>query len=650
MEQSLFGLNAPMPQSPASQVFNSVSRSVFVVEAMSQKSEVSGSGSGVSVAAGLVVTNCHVIEESAAIRVRRDKITWPSHVAVDDSEHDICLLKVDGLSAPALPIRASSTLKVGERVYAIGAPEGLELTISEEIVSSLREFEGSKLIQTTAPISPGSSGGGLFDSEGQLVGITSFAVERGQNLNFALPGEWVNKSLEVSMANVLSKFRPRQDRYQQLDALLWLEAAFDAEANGEYEKAIGAATEAYKTYPKESLVVLGYVYNEQEQYVKAVGAYEELVKLEPNNGTDWSALGDGYFRTSRDEEAIEAYRIAGHLVPGSPDVPIRLSNVYARKSAMSKDVPAEAERFAKEAVAECREAVRLRPDYVPAHVCLAKSLQTLGINSAETVAKTLRIEMMDECRKAVTLEANSSSAHECLGEALLQDDNYSGAEQEFREAIRLNANDSYAYAYMGLALGALGNNTAAAEQFDQAAHLSKELHGYFSIAATLLTQAGDIEGAVKECKEWLRLESAAVRAHDCLGEALYAMHDLAGAHTEFREAIRLQPDYPDAHYHLGAALQDEGDLDAASYEYDKALELKPDYPEAHNKLGVIELMRGRPYLADDEFRAALRIKPDFAEAHYNLGRAFEADRKLARITNTDRVYLEVAALAAAAGR
>jgi serine protease Do len=85
-----------------------------------------------------------------------------------------------------------ATLAVGTKVYAIGAPQGLELSLSDGVVASLRPLGGSSLIQTTAAISAGSSGGGLFDSLGRLVGITTFQSRTGQNLNFAVPADWIN--------------------------------------------------------------------------------------------------------------------------------------------------------------------------------------------------------------------------------------------------------------------------------------------------------------------------------------------------------------------------------------------------------------------------------------------------------------------------
>jgi S1-C subfamily serine protease len=89
-------------------------------------------------------------------------------VAGHDSTHDLVRLRVPGLTAPPLPLRLSTELRIGERVYAVGAPQGLELSLSEGLISGLRLFEGVRVIQTTAAISAGSSGGGLFDDRGRL--------------------------------------------------------------------------------------------------------------------------------------------------------------------------------------------------------------------------------------------------------------------------------------------------------------------------------------------------------------------------------------------------------------------------------------------------------------------------------------------------
>jgi hypothetical protein len=110
-----------------------------------------------------------------------------------DERHDLALLNVAAFAKKAVEIRASNTLAVGERVYAIGSPQGLELSLSEGIVSGLRPARDGKLIQTTAAISHGSSGGGLFDAAGHLIGITTFTIRDSQGLNFAIPAEHISE-------------------------------------------------------------------------------------------------------------------------------------------------------------------------------------------------------------------------------------------------------------------------------------------------------------------------------------------------------------------------------------------------------------------------------------------------------------------------
>lgn len=114
--------------------------------------------------------------------------------AAGDKKRDICFIRSkDGLK-PVVATRSYDELKVGEKVFAIGSPKGLKNTISEGIISGLRKKEHIRYIQTSAPVTSGSSGGGLFDIQGRLIGITTFILKGGGNLNFAVS---VDEALEV---------------------------------------------------------------------------------------------------------------------------------------------------------------------------------------------------------------------------------------------------------------------------------------------------------------------------------------------------------------------------------------------------------------------------------------------------------------------
>jgi S1-C subfamily serine protease len=172
------------------EVFNRASRSVVMVYAADTAGRIVGRASGVYVDQDLLVTNCHVIARGKTFQVGHRQKRSPGRLVAFDADKDLCVLHAPGLDVTPARIGDADTVRVGQRVYTIGTPEGFELTFSEGLVSGLREAAGGRYIQTTAPMSEGSSGGGLFDDKGCLIGITAFVFSDGQNLNFAAPAQW----------------------------------------------------------------------------------------------------------------------------------------------------------------------------------------------------------------------------------------------------------------------------------------------------------------------------------------------------------------------------------------------------------------------------------------------------------------------------
>lgn len=303
-------------QPPARELFKLLSSSVFVIETLDAKGIAIALGSGVSTAKDGIVTNRHVVEGGKAWRVRQGNSTWSARIAFLDSEHDLCGLQVSGLTATPVGIRASSTLSVGETVYALGAPEGLELSLSGGLISGLRKFEGVSLIQTTAPISHGSSGGGLFDEQGRLIGITTFAVKDGQNLNFAIPTELV-LGLKDHPATELRETEAEKNASQ---AMLLSQLANDALQSGDFEKALEYYKQLSQLTPNDPVAWFGVgeVSLKLNRLDRALEACQRAVQVGPGEADSWNCLGDVYDRLGQYSQAEQAFKKAIDLGPPDP--------------------------------------------------------------------------------------------------------------------------------------------------------------------------------------------------------------------------------------------------------------------------------------------------------------------------------------------
>lgn len=188
----------------AQEVFKKVSPSVVVIKTSS------GQGSGVATRIGrnglvpntYIISNCHVVTGETSVIVQRLGKSTIGKVVLCDPERDVALISIDG-ELPVVEERFNN-VEIGEKVYAVGSPRGLELSISEGVISQLRpsDLGGRPIIQNTTPISPGSSGGGLFDQAGRIIGITTKIFKDSQSLNFAMPVSYVNDSIEANKNNV----------------------------------------------------------------------------------------------------------------------------------------------------------------------------------------------------------------------------------------------------------------------------------------------------------------------------------------------------------------------------------------------------------------------------------------------------------------
>jgi tetratricopeptide (TPR) repeat protein len=279
----------------------------------------------------------------------------------------------------------------------------LELSISEGIVSQLRGGP-PPFIQTTAAISPGSSGGGLFDAEGRLVGLTALYLEGGQNLNFALPVEWIAAvkpglaapAKERSQGAWLARAAELQDKQDWVGLRDWSLAWTKGEPKNEvawlclgeaygslrrYSDCIEAFRQALRIKPDDANAWcgLGFADHGLQRYSDAIEAYRQALRIKPDYADAWNNLGNAYRRLQRYSDAIEAFRQALRIKPDYAEAWYNLGNVYGSLQRYS------------DAIEAFREALRIKPDYADAWYSLGFTYIVIGNNGAALdVVKTLR--------------------------------------------------------------------------------------------------------------------------------------------------------------------------------------------------------------------------------------------------------------------
>jgi S1-C subfamily serine protease/Tfp pilus assembly protein PilF len=241
---------------------------------------------------GLVATNYHVVQNAHSVQVVLSDSTRVPVLGVTafDKAVDIAIIRLDReINLRRLEMAPFELPPVGTKVYAIGNPLGLANTLSDGLVSALRDRETYPVIQITTPISPGSSGGPLLREDGKVCGVTTFVFRGGQNLNFAVPIAHVVRLLTACQDEDHVTSLPLVERYPSTPTIMTDMAE---------ERAAKSIPDARDAYPM-SYWSRGLWWNHKREYVKAAQEFSHAILLEPNNwlfhyyrGMTWMEFGD----------------------------------------------------------------------------------------------------------------------------------------------------------------------------------------------------------------------------------------------------------------------------------------------------------------------------------------------------------------------
>ena len=193
------------------EIAREISRAVVIIEALDDRGSVTGQGSGFIVTPnGAIVSNLHVVQGAAMVRIKlpNGDVYKTADVVESDDAKDLVVLKVKGFQLPVVNLGDSDKTEVGEAIVAISSPEGLANSVSTGIVSAVRRLDTHRVFQITAPISQGSSGGALFNSSGEVIGIVTYFFKSGQNINFAVPVNYVRGMISDQVSTTLARLAP----------------------------------------------------------------------------------------------------------------------------------------------------------------------------------------------------------------------------------------------------------------------------------------------------------------------------------------------------------------------------------------------------------------------------------------------------------
>jgi len=417
--------------------------SAVAIETYDGRGEKLSRGSGFFIGSDRVVTNRHVIEGAIKAEVHSSAgAVYPvKGVLAVDAEGDLALLKVETPPDQIRPLALDRTSpQEGESVVVIGNPLGLEGSVTNGIVSAVRDIPTfGRIIQITAPISPGSSGSPVVNMQGQVIGVATLQVTGGQSVNFAIPSERISQLHSASLMSlsdlVAATSKNQRAKAVQLfrdglsflskddceNALIYFEKAVESDSNyaeawaqagfcneklGRHAAAIEASKKAVNLRPSaESYFNIGLAHYYLKQYREATDAYRQSIKLDPYNAADaYYALGLVYRDWGKADEEIQAYKQAIRLRPDYVSALERLAARYFKSKKYGEAIetfkqvaaskPGDAavqnsigESYLEmgkvtEALEPLRQAIRLKPDYGRAYYNLAKCFLALGNRDA----------------------------------------------------------------------------------------------------------------------------------------------------------------------------------------------------------------------------------------------------------------------------
>jgi tetratricopeptide (TPR) repeat protein len=523
------------------EIVRNVSQQVVVVDVVDGE-RVIDSYSGVIFARGEIAVPCSGVPRQFLIRVRSGGVTSAAKLKHRDLLRNLCLLEVGEVSARPVDIATADSLRVGDRVYAISNTLGMGIAVTDGIVSGLRSGPQGIAIQFTAPVAPGSDGGGLFNEAGQLVGVIRYRQLDGQNVNFAAPAEW--------LAQIAARAASQTELGKATDTAVSLARDSKWEELAEHaRKRLAVVRDDVEAWRWLAVSAEQRKLNQQ-----AFDAYKEILKLEPENFSATLGRGWAQFRLGEYAAALETAAAAGVL---------RRENAHPWLLAAS----------AQAALKRPQDARKSLEAAVAADPWSAEAQHHLGVwarDSGDYAAAAAAFRMQS------SLQHGNVAAWIDLADAYYKLGRNDRALTAAEYAIKLDSNSGEAVLYKGLALVGVGRKSEGIKTLERGLAMKSSLPhwGAYWLASAYLDLKLYPE-AIAAYRQALQSEPKFVLARQWLAWTLEQTGELEEALAEIEIVAKENPQLPWVWRRRGAILALRGMDAKAIAEYEQALTLDP---------------------------------------------------------------------------
>ncbi|HKZ77897.1 MAG TPA: tetratricopeptide repeat-containing serine protease family protein [Pyrinomonadaceae bacterium] len=330
---ALSSVKAAPPQNDLPGLVRRLKPTVVAIVTYDAIGEALMTGSGFFLRPGQVVTNLHVLRGASRVEIKtldgKGKVYPVTGAVAVDEEGDLALLAVETPPERARSSQLSESLPdEGERIFVIGNPLRLEGSVSDGIVSAVREVpKVGRIIQITAPISHGNSGSPIFNLSGEVVGVVTVKVTNGQNINLAIGSARIGELTPGKVRPIVDL--PAKNRNNDMGDSVY-RTGLDSLWLGNYDNAVGYFETAVNKNPKraDAWIQVGYCKVKLGKNEEAIKAYQQALQLTPDSEEVHNKLGDAYYYAGKLPEAIASYKSAARLRPANAEAHYNLAVAY----------------------------------------------------------------------------------------------------------------------------------------------------------------------------------------------------------------------------------------------------------------------------------------------------------------------------------